>query len=132
MGSEKEQVGLPELPCGVAASQLTGHQAQHSAGKHTPGPWEFRATSSNFQVVAPDGLRVTSLSWQPMGLRIPHATKDEAQANARLIAAAPDLLEALRATEEHFGGPYIGLLESDPDYAILEQVRAAIAKAVSQ
>ena len=58
--------------------------------KHTPGPWraQFREVTS---AVASDG-RVASLSQLN---RVRRREPDEVAANARLIAAAPDMLEAL-------------------------------------
>lgn len=48
--------------------------------------------------------------------------------NARLIAAAPDMYEALRLAEEHFGGPFVNLDLTDKDYEVLKTIRAALAK----
>ena len=52
--------------------------------KHTPGPWELWGTASPSQVIAAENYFVA----QTLG------RNDEA--NARLIAAAPDLLDALK------------------------------------
>jgi hypothetical protein len=54
---------------------------------------------------------------------------EEVFANARLIAAAPDMLEALHYAEEYFGGPHIRIAPGDPGFAFLQTIRAAIAKA---
>jgi len=48
---------------------------------HTPGPWKARIRRQGSHVTGPDGFSVA------------HVGTD---ANARLIAAAPDLLEACR------------------------------------
>lgn len=83
--------------------------------KHTPGPWQVsgvrvRLGEHSCQAVGPDGF---SIAFLPIGRR-----PDElagALADARLIAAAPLLLEALKAmTEEwvdymtinHLGDPW--------------------------
>lgn len=66
---------------------------------YTPGPWKVGTlrTSKRGQsltwtaVQAEDGHYITDK------IRTTSLTKDETQANARLIAAAPDLLEALQA-----------------------------------
>jgi hypothetical protein len=61
--------------------------------KHTPGPWEAytRDRTSNppfiMQRGETSGWIAQTCSW---------VGADQADANARLIAAAPDLLEALR------------------------------------
>jgi len=56
--------------------------------KHTPGPWAVDGKGSQAIVRAND-LRIVSIRHRLDG--------DEHEANARLIAAAPELLEALRS-----------------------------------
>jgi len=75
---------------------------------HTPGPW----------AVTPDSF-VMAGSRPSIGVArvITHAK--EFVANARLIAAAPNLLEALREVEHH----------ADDECGFMVLVRAAIAKA---
>ena len=64
--------------------------ANENEQKHTPGPW--RANSS--WIEGPKmALRVAAIDWPKRGSA--PASKAEAEANARLIAAAPDLLAAL-------------------------------------
>ena len=80
------------------------------SAKHTPGPWKATAR----HVTAPETedrleLRVT----------IGGGNRDDNRANARLIAAAPDLLEALEAC-------YAAL---HPNSAEGKAASAAIAKA---
>lgn len=73
-------------------------------------------------------LTVASVSYPELG----HAPKDKAEhkANARLIAAAPDLLDALLMAL-----PYVECAIADPCYKpgavrkIVEQMSSAIAKA---
>lgn len=62
-------------------------KAKYTEAKHTPGPW---ATDGGDTVVAM-GNQVVVTAPAPDG-----ASFDEMKANARLIAAAPDLLEALQ------------------------------------
>jgi hypothetical protein len=61
---------------------------------HTPGPWivnPFRAQVDSQRLVdGSDLLPVCQLLWPT-----DHRSEDETQANAYLIAAAPELLEAL-------------------------------------
>ena len=60
--------------------------------KGTPGPWKIGNYPDNDVVFGPDGHGV---AW------IEDTTAScEEEANARLIAAAPELLEALRKTNE--------------------------------
>ena len=53
--------------------------------KHTLGPWEAREN----RVLGPDGSSIADTWFHQVHVA------DETLANARLIAAAPDLLEAL-------------------------------------
>ena len=59
--------------------------------KHTPGPW----TETACEVQAPDGTPICEMFSRPedSGVNYPYAP--EADANSRLICAAPDLLAAL-------------------------------------
>lgn len=103
--------------------------------QHTPGPWRLddyntiRADRPNDD----DAVPIATWTCSPLGLD--HAGSctrpviwDEAVANARLIAAAPDLLEALELLCAKFdifeGEPFHNC--SDSPWAI---ARAAIAKA---
>lgn len=69
--------------------------------QHTPGPWiidsEGQVTDLSGRVIAPlvHGHNVPSLAF-PRGSGQYLAEDDGGAANARLIAAAPDLLGALR------------------------------------
>jgi hypothetical protein len=56
--------------------------------QHTPGPWAIGAYG---RVITPDGEVLRTC-----GVATPGADSDEYRANTRLIAAAPDLLEACR------------------------------------
>jgi hypothetical protein len=60
--------------------------------KHTPGPWY--AKQGNDQLVSDD---TTVVSLHPGGWHVfsPADTHGDSEADARLIAAAPELLEAL-------------------------------------
>ena len=84
--------------------------------KHTPGPWSYVGKS-----------RIRSGNpRQPIATAFGSGrTHDERAANARLIAAAPDLLAALQAVDEMFSQP--GKINSE---TVKRVVRAAIAKAV--
>ncbi|WP_313250107.1 hypothetical protein [Stenotrophomonas acidaminiphila] len=92
-----------------------------SAHKHTPGPWAVRY---DYVVQAPayeDGRLVPVA--QPYGV---NCDGTDLFANARLIAAAPELLEAAMA----FIAPFDGIeVVQDSDIA---KARAAIAKATGE
>ena len=91
--------------------------------KHTPGPWtvqrDFRGYGT-FQIVEA-GERERSLLMCGDAAGVP---RGEMQANARLIAAAPDLLESAES---------ILLMLDGTDHSTkidrMAQLRAAIAKA---
>lgn len=69
--------------------------------QHTPGPWSVRSTETTFVVWAAEGIQVVSTSWHSR-IRKPYPLRPEAEANARLIAAAPELLEECRFAAETF------------------------------
>ena len=89
---------------------------------HTPGPWrveeiELFETGSGVQVVAADGTVIAdNQTYYPQSLD---------PANAHLIAAAPELLEALKAMS-HVEARDPGHVESIRAFSL---ARAAIAKA---
>ena len=89
--------------------------------KHTPGPW-FMETWSKF-----NGEQVTQVSaFSEYGNRTMQAivNSGNSEANARLIAAAPDLLEALKEIVSAADGDGWNQLDAG-----LRKARAAIAKA---
>jgi hypothetical protein len=59
--------------------------------KHTPAPWSF---GHNIGVYAEGNTHIADIS--------PSKNFDETLANAKIIAAAPELLEALKAMVEVF------------------------------
>lgn len=77
--------------------------------RHTPGPWEY--------------MSVTKSVWSGRAICIMTGSRNhpdpEREANARLIAAAPDLLDALQGV----------LRVADRATAEFAAARAAIAKA---
>lgn len=85
---------------------------------HTPGPWTVTEDSFVRQVEGTPRLYVASM------VNIPYRCggQEEEVANARLIAAAPELLEALWSAEN-------ALEEGYEPTVVLRAVRAAIAKA---
>ena len=101
--------------------------------KHSPGPWTIGKVSHAEQHVDIDSLNhdpfVGCDEWRTMART--YGTEGEEEigsivmlANARLIAAAPELLYALETLVEHFEY-YMGDNECRP----LENARAVIAKA---
>jgi len=87
-----------------------------NAANHTPGPWRLSDGSPDVGVVTDEKLiaMVTNDEDSPMDV-------DEQLANSRLVAAAPDLLAALRRLlARSFDGD---------DYDATSEAEAAIAKA---
>lgn len=65
---------------------------------HTPGPWDINPVRNSFEpykliIFAQNQDRVAICYKESNDVYVP---KDEAEANAKLIAAAPELLEALK------------------------------------
>ena len=94
--------------------------------KHTPGPWKV---ASVFVENAPNQIHVTTGKWGAPSI----AVVDNAD-NAQLIAAAPELLEALEnvlpALDRAFAydGDVFGILHNDAVDAY-SKARATIDKA---
>lgn len=93
------------------------------ASKFTPGPWLVRCSAKGYpyQIEAPNGNRGPGgITCVTRWAAISFPTSTEGQANARLIAAAPNLLEALEAAFEMH-------VSQHPKWEAI--ARAAIAKA---
>ena len=93
------------------------------SANHTPGPWAVGALTDCTVTAGRNGLHVA----YPATIGMGHAV----EANARLIAAAPDLLKALErilyAHDTGNNGASMGEAVLCRHYA--EMARAAIAKA---
>ena len=90
-----------------------------SEGKYTPGPWEVGSLCDSeffaYNIAGQDGYHVAKASSR---------SEIETSANARLISAAPELLEALERILED---EEVAL--SRPDYVFAHE---AVAKARGQ
>jgi hypothetical protein len=102
---------------------------------HTPGPWKVRAlnvqgqeiilrTHGEMTIGAPETYAVASVPLR-------HVSINGQLANARLIAAAPDMLDALKDAEIEMCGWVwsSGAAGKGPHDERLARIRAAIAKA---
>lgn len=88
--------------------------------------WEFR--KDGFVYCKATGERVCSPhSTLPDSIKKFGPHKQDLKANARLIAAAPDLLDALNAMMTH-----MGMDEDEWNKPTFDQARAAIAKATGR
>lgn len=83
------------------------------SNKFTPGPWKMQESSTRPVTVYSDRGSIAYLSWVGS-----ESNNQTSVANAHLIAAAPDLLEALQ-----------GLMYQDCGEPAFINARAAIAKA---
>jgi hypothetical protein len=113
-------------------------KAEEMSEKHTPGPWLCQA----IDVEGPDyGVSIAAANLGGLvGAALPWPTEIDSgdmarvEANARLIAAAPELLEALeelsdRASNFSVSGVYFDEPCMTAERAALEKAYAAIAKA---
>ncbi len=109
--------------------------------KHTPGPWLIEAQNCHTGDIATvyqtsEGwVTIYAPHWAETGMEPP-----EQSANARLIAAAPDLLKALKECRNAIQGgqplePYDSRgagYQQQFGAAFLEYLNAAIAKATGE
>ena len=88
---------------------------------HTPGPWTYGVPSpgANFSIYS------TKMSIGRLGIASNSKRAAEGEANARLIAAAPDLLAALKMVQRSTEWP---TMESETQDA----VSAAISRATGE
>jgi hypothetical protein len=86
------------------------------SGGHTPGPWSPAGPYKNFNNV----YDLFEIHWSPDGECVAETVHGEA--NARLIAAAPELLEALSAF-------VVGADAGHVSVEVDRNARAAITKA---
>ena len=104
------------------------------AMKHTPGPWELADLPHSIVVrtESPNKTTYGASRYAAIGGfdRSDPDQLDEALANARLIAAAPDLLEALQDVCARLLYRGVSTNAGHPDRTALEVARAAIAKAI--
>jgi hypothetical protein len=107
--------------------------------KHTPGPWHqyIGYDTGNSIAVSYDvpnrGLRATICS-MPSPDKEVHRTQEQINANAHLIAAAPEMLEALddMVTEMYEQGLLDVLDESSRAFKVLKQRLANAEKAIAK
>lgn len=98
--------------------------------KHSPAPWAVDDNGIFFEITREDGLRVADVcSSQHLYDDSKHHRNGVAYANACLIAAAPELLEALIELTESAKEAIDGL--GDLSDAI-DTAKAAITKALGQ
>ena len=94
--------------------------------RHTPGPWSHHRTFNGDHFISAEGRR-GRIELATVYAEAEYQPKLPLEANARLIAAAPELLAALKELVERCDGPE-GVR---PDGSNIQTIRAhaAIAKA---
>lgn len=102
--------------------------------KHTPGPWVIDPIFINVKDggSCPAYIRdQNNTIIVDMNFNIPAGIgSKECTANAKLISAAPDMLEALRLALPYIEGAYeCAFPDSDHNESVLNMVREAIDKA---
>lgn len=100
--------------------------------KFTPGPW--RVTANGYiasQGYVPIRTPFRSDAFQEGPGRSDHS-EDTLEANARLIAAAPEMYEALAAIEAVLRGNKLANVGNSTVHYALCQARTAIAKATGE
>lgn len=86
---------------------------------HTPGPWEFAVSGTCWSITAdaePVYIAVVEIPSRPSKIRT-------SEANARLIASAPDLLEILQI---------VSGLDRAPTAGEKRRIASVIAKATTE
>lgn len=113
-----------------AASAPGGKQPALSPGvgcTHTPGPWSVgnRYGRSRTEIVAHDGNMALATVWthKPTADHSVDEASKEGLANLRLIAAAPDMFEALERVCDAYG------FDPSIDSSIWQDAFAALARA---
>ena len=104
---------------------------------HTPGPWHCNLGNGT-NLTHDRTLWAGAIPIAAIGDDYAKYYSDTDVANARLIAAAPELLAALRECITSEGAACFGDMDNHPEwmqrrlYAISDIARAAIAKALGQ
>lgn len=96
--------------------------------KHTPGPWELSEGNTSLWAKSPWNARVRIAEIK----RHSPMNGIDSDANARLIAASPELLEALEKTVtwlKHLADREETVKEGGPVLETIREAREAIAKA---
>jgi hypothetical protein len=96
---------------------------------HTPGPWQLaRADGERCRVDIETVERGNDLPDQGNAIAVAYWGCPMEEANARLLAAAPELLAACQAAEEALAWTVVG--EVPEAVRVYDQVRDAIRKAI--
>lgn len=108
--------------------------------KHTPAPWRVQSDKNTTRVIGDNGSLCGLHKTARNHIKGVSICPIELKANACLIAAAPELLEALEVVEAQIESFYTATItnaksrdeNTELKSAALDNVRAAIAKARGQ
>ena len=92
--------------------------------KHTRGPWRHKVAGANYWIMAEYDRYIAYIGGAD-GVFTTHPNTPH-EANARLIAAAPDLLEACKLVFQNLEPLY------SSEHLCIKMLRTAIAKAESE
>ena len=93
--------------------------------KHTPGPWSVGSNSGHIETA--NAWRMSIAICYNKDSKADGVSKEEFKANAQLIAAAPELLEALKEARS-----ILATAEDVSEHLSIKKIDAAIAKATGQ
>jgi len=104
---------------------------------HTPGPWEIGDKGkSGIRIMGAVGTLLYESVATTNTLIYPANASETEQANARLIASAPELLSALKKADYELTGYFNNLSKKVQErwkdtgfYSTMQEVKQAIAKA---
>jgi len=93
--------------------------------KHTPGPWAYTLQKRNEWDLS--SLASFTCGW------VQSSTDEEVRANAALISAAPDMLEALELIAKHFQHPELRKVtgqnrDGTPSSVSIEMIMSTVEK----
>jgi len=98
-----------------------------TTAQHTPGPWS-QGEDNPLNIYGNYASVANVHGTHPTGA----STEEEAIANARLIAAAPLMLAALRTALEAIGDTYAARDSDDDGESVRDIIADAIAKATGE
>ena len=103
-----------------------------NVGRHTPGPWKVSHDVDHWPLVMGGGKIVANVNPESFHGVVADFVEMPAEANARLISAAPELLESLvelHAAMTRYEGDADG--EPTPEHGrMMRKVRSALEKAM--
>ena len=101
--------------------------------EHTAGPWKIDKAARALRNAGT--VEINAHDWDALAVvyvRTVCEPSSEGEANARLIAAAPDLLESLQNIAEYWNQDQNEAAMADACWHAIHTARAAIAKATGE